>query len=86
MWRRQSAGINWKEKNRNFALGKCASIIFLGKRSFCWKKITLLSSIKKKVFQITKTCKPFSSIPLAPNHKNLQLKPTPWQADAGKGN
>jgi len=47
IWRRQSAGINWKERSHNFALEKSASITFLGERSLCWKKIILFSSIKK---------------------------------------
>lgn len=66
----QSAGINGKEKTHNLALGKCANITFLGKRLFCWKKMTLFSSIKN-VFQIAKICEPFSYIPLTPNYKNL---------------
>lgn len=42
----QSAGINGKEKSHNLALGKSASVIFLGKRLFYWKKMMLFSSIK----------------------------------------
>lgn len=38
-----------------------------------------------EVFQITKIYRTFLYIPQAPNHKNLQLNPAPWQADTGKG-